>query len=245
MGIHNRTSGVFFDVVECLIQRNFTYATADVRLCYKLLRDVLYDPAKTKVVFILHSQGGIEGGLVLDWLLQEMPQNLLSKLEVYTFGNAANHFNNPRRRASWQAIGDRAIGHMEHYAHNTDFVALCGVIHFSAINRTKTGEAPRFLGRIFNRSTGRGGHLLNQHYLDGMFPLKKDAQTGQFIGADEENEFMDELVVQGGGDGSDENNNNNNNNYNSVRVRDLSRLWRYRNGRSPTEAENGAARWDV
>jgi hypothetical protein len=33
--------------------------------------------------------------MILDWLLQEVPQDLLAKLEVYTFGNAANHFNNP------------------------------------------------------------------------------------------------------------------------------------------------------
>jgi hypothetical protein len=49
----------------------------------------------TKIVFILHSQGGIEGGMIIDWLLQEVPQDLLGKLEIYTFGNAANHFNNP------------------------------------------------------------------------------------------------------------------------------------------------------
>lgn len=99
LGVHNRTSGIIFDVIECLIQRNFSYATNDVRVCYRVVRDVLYDPSKTKVIFVLHSQGGIEGGLVLDWLLQEMPQDLLSKLEVYTFGNAANHFNNPHRHA--------------------------------------------------------------------------------------------------------------------------------------------------
>ena len=33
--------------------------------------------------------------MIIDWLLQELPQDLLAKLEVYTFGNAANHFNNP------------------------------------------------------------------------------------------------------------------------------------------------------
>ena len=104
LGVHNRTSGVIFDVVECLIQRNFGYATGDVRICFRIIRDVLYDPSKSKVVFVLHSQGGIEGGLVLDWLLQELPQDLLSKLEVYTFGNAANHFNNPHRHASSQTL---------------------------------------------------------------------------------------------------------------------------------------------
>jgi hypothetical protein len=88
-GIHNRTTGIIFDVVECLIQRNFSYATDDVRLAYRTVKAHLYDPRFSKVVFILHSQGGIEGGLVLDWLLQELPQNLLAKLEVYTFGCAA------------------------------------------------------------------------------------------------------------------------------------------------------------
>ncbi|CAN8104885.1 unnamed protein product [Discula destructiva] len=103
VGIHNRTSGILFDVVECLIQRNFTYATNDVRVCYRIMKEKLYDPRYSKVVFIVHSQGGIEGGLVLDWLLQELPQNLLAKLEVYSFGNAANHFNNPYRTVGSQA----------------------------------------------------------------------------------------------------------------------------------------------
>jgi hypothetical protein len=58
---------------------------------------MLYIPEYTKIVFILHSQGGIEGGMIIDWLLQEVPQDLLAKLEVYTFGNAANHFNNPHQ----------------------------------------------------------------------------------------------------------------------------------------------------
>lgn len=102
IGVHNRTDGIIFDVIECLVQRNFTYATNDVRLCYRIIKQKLYNPKYSKVVFILHSQGGIEGGLVLDWLLQELPQNLLCKLEVYTFGNAANHFNNPYRTVGSQ-----------------------------------------------------------------------------------------------------------------------------------------------
>ena len=79
-------SGIIFDVIECLIQRNFGYATTDVRVCYSILKETLYNAQNTKVIFILHSQGGIQGSLVLDWLLQELPQDLLAKLEVYTFG---------------------------------------------------------------------------------------------------------------------------------------------------------------
>jgi hypothetical protein len=67
----------------------------DIRDCYAAVKETLYRQDLTKVVFILHSQGGIEGGMIIDWLLQEVPQDLLAKLEVYTFGNAANHFNNP------------------------------------------------------------------------------------------------------------------------------------------------------
>lgn len=328
LGIHNRTSGIFFDVLECLIQRNFSYATNDVRECFRILKDVLYDPSKSKVVFILHSQGGIEGGLAIDWLLQEVPQDLLAKLEVYTFGCASNHFNNPFRHdlsqtlaltkgleamntvlaersfsstptsspvetrngsglngsglngktppplrkessstisRTYTAASDRAIRHVEHYAHSTDFVALWGVLHF-ATNRMGCHQLPRFSGRLFARSTGRGGHQFCQHYLAGMFPLARDPKTGEYTGADENNEFMEEEVKTGkegaamqnareafdltyagsDGFGSGEistpvevHNNDAKKKHGKkgeVKVKDLSRLWSYRNGMVPKEA---------
>lgn len=326
LGIHNRTSGIIFDVIECLVQRNFTYATGDVRLCFKILRQVLYDPSKSKVIFVLHSQGGIEGGLVLDWLLQETPQDLLAKLEVYTFGNAANHFNNPHRHAISQSLSqsdphaamhtlmmessfatpasspvetrngsitqeqpslsqessttssrtfsaakDRAIGHVEHYAHGTDFVSLWGVLHF-ATNRMGSPQLPRFLGRLFNRATSAGGHQFNQHYLNGMFPLKRDPKTGEFIGADDDNAFMEEIIkigeegaamdntreafdisyagTQGFGSGEIAtpveffDATNKKTKRRDVQVKELSRLWGYRNGRSPPSllTERGVVR---
>ncbi|TEA15054.1 hypothetical protein C8034_v002774 [Colletotrichum sidae] len=344
LGIHNQTSGILFDVVECLIQRNLGYATYDVRMCYRIVKEKLYNPQYSKVVFILHSQGGIEGGLVLDWLLQELPQDLLSKLEVYTFGNAANHFNNPHRHVASQTLAqrnpaamtltttttahveptgspispvavvslkrnasssgtngthgagngsarapslpketssmsssrsstaalDRAIGHVEHYAHSTDFVAIWGVLHFCT-SKTANHSMPRFIGRLFVRASDRGGHQLCQHYLDGMFPLEKDAETNEFIGAADQNEFMDSEIQVGregdaglnareafavsymGRDFSDEVGFHGEHikgrlRKRTVRVKDLSRLWQYRNGGSPSEAppllysENGIIR---
>lgn len=378
IGVHNRTDGVIFDVVECLIQRNLGYATNDVRVCYRIIKDKLYNPQYSKVVFVLHSQGGIEGGLVLDWLLQELPQNLLSKLEVYTFGNAANHFNNPYRTVASQSQAEenpleasldvvahrdetpvpesgksaaektngqaanpnqsprnrsrrpptprssppapirtstsglapngagaiaphglakqetshqspatqseRAIGHIEHYAHTTDFVALWGVLHF-ATSATADRSMPRFIGRLFSRTDARGGHQFVQHYMDGMFPLARDSVTGQFIGCKEVgNEFMEsEIVVGRSGDAganereafassylgcSDDDSDGEREQGNKsrtaravasgevlmhngespialrkrlglptekVKVKELSRLWKYRNGRSPVE----------
>lgn len=311
LGIHNKTNGILFDVIECLVQRNMGYATYDVRVCYSILKEKLYNPEYSKVVFILHSQGGIEGSLIIDWLLQELPQDLLAKLEVYTFGNAANHFNNPHRHLGGQTralrngllgqtdstraaegapdgreervptglalqtetsssapaeLSDRAIGHIEHYAHTTDFVALWGVLHF-ATSKPGSLTIPRFIGRMFVRSGEGGGHQFCQHYLDGMFPLAKD-DKGNGIGCVEEgNEFMESEVLVGGdggeregmavGDGVEVQQVGTPTEVGRARrrrgggaavpgvrrtetgvkmkVRELSRLWKYRNGRSPDD----------
>ncbi|KAK3391426.1 hypothetical protein B0T20DRAFT_396907 [Sordaria brevicollis] len=355
LGIHNKTAGILFDVIECLVQRNLGYATADVRICYRIIKEKLYNPQYSKVIFILHSQGAIEGGMIIDWLLQELPQNLLAKLEVYTFGNAANHFNNPHRniqsqqhalsnplaastdstnttagsgnteqretlsdnqslaetspqqrtgtgtdpatadtngtttQGSWvepssipsltsetsaivpSAVSGRAIGHIEHYAHTTDFVALWGILHF-ATSIPGAHTMPRFIGRVFARTTVRGGHQLCQHYLDGMFPLETDPKTGEFVGcAETGNEFMESEITIGeagsamaaakeamgisylgkngiGGDSGDEDEvvggvavhgghriRRRGSKAAKVKVKDLSRLWQYRNGRSPED----------
>jgi hypothetical protein len=354
-------------VVECLIQRNWGYATNDVRVCYRIIKEKLYNPRYSKVVFILHSQGGIEGSLILDWLLQELPQDLLSKLEVYTFGNAANHFNNPHRHISSQTLAkrhrfaasidstrragreavpapplrqpqpkprarrrstaepypypngtkhsiaplttttdcispaseienstttphpstlsDRAIGHIEHYAHTTDFVALWGVLHFATASPSSP-TIPRFLGRVFARTSGggRGGHQMVQHYLDGMFPLKRDKTTGVLLrgeggvplgAAEEENEFMESEVTIGGKENTDREGESQGEDEEQVeeeeaveihglspvlekrrsvikergdgegmkvKVKELSRLWQYRNGRSPGDTPPGLVR---
>ncbi|KAI0547751.1 hypothetical protein F4679DRAFT_355969 [Xylaria curta] len=352
LGIHNRTTGIIFDVLECLIQRNFGYATSDVRLAYKILKEKLYNPQYSRVVFILHSQGGIEGGLVLDWLLQELPQNLLSKLEVYTFGNAANHFNNPHRHVQSQeeekhhsapegitgvpitdspvgtrapslrrqlsnisnlsskdighpqpltvatngartpprrrftvAANDRAIGHVEHYAHTTDFVALWGLLHF-VTNERASPEMPRFIGRVFSRVSTRGGHQFCQHYLNGMFPLSRNDE-GEFTGCADRNDFMDSVVeIAKKGTEKEDTREGFDNSWamielagdpdsaipsqvavhgsfygslhgslrgsihsddeelfdGTVRVKHLSRLWQYRNGRSPPDIPLGLVR---
>ncbi|KAK0721436.1 hypothetical protein B0T21DRAFT_294635 [Apiosordaria backusii] len=353
LGIHNKT--VLYSAELAVLVTDFFFsprverkllttsldATKDVRVCYRIIKEKLYDPQNTKVVFILHSQGGIEGSLIIDWLLQELPQDLLSKLEVYTFGNAANHFNNPHRHVRSQrvafrnplaaktdstlkeddgtttngtggtepqpearappeqlqeekvpsftsltsstcssrpsAISDRAIGHIEHYAHTTDFVALWGVLHFTT-STLDSPTLPRFIGRVFARSSPRGGHQFVQHYLDGMFPLQRDAngnllrdKDGTLVGCVEEgeNEFMESEVVIGGdksqrdeGDEIEEEHDGDGEVGESVqihsvspiilrkrgtfrregsskpvkmKVRELSRLWQYRDGRNPEE----------
>ncbi|KAF2146735.1 uncharacterized protein K452DRAFT_282924 [Aplosporella prunicola CBS 121167] len=184
-GIHNPTNGMIFDLIQCMVERNFGYSTQDVRDAYKLVKEALMDEKRKKVMLILHSQGGIQGGLIVDWLLAEMPGDIMRKLEVYTFGCAANHFNNPHR-SSGRLKDDEAaqrshskhkvIRYIEHYANDSDFVANWGILNFAHI-------ANRFMGRLLQREGM--GHLLNQHYLNYMFPLGPDDR------ALETNEFME------------------------------------------------------
>ncbi|PKY09268.1 hypothetical protein P168DRAFT_324260 [Aspergillus campestris IBT 28561] len=262
-GVHNRTFGIVFDIIECLIQRCFSYATQDVREAYAIIKEALLNPEIDKVILLLHSQGGIEGGLIIDWLLDEMPQDLLCHLEVYTFGNAANHFNNPFRRvqdfrstkskradlihSQRTAEQDgKSICHIEHYVNSKDFVGLWGVVNFINVPN-------RYMGRLFVRSGP--GHLLNQHYMDSMFPLGPDMRTL------ETNEFMEtevDMAVPESARGVNGNHKEDDNGEGSsvqvtsnasgplrsdnhgnpvggrpLKVKDLSRLWLYRNGSIP------------
>jgi hypothetical protein len=70
-GVLNPTDGVLFDMIECLVQRNMSYATNDIRSVYVSIKAALYSEKIKKVVFVMHSQGCIEGGLIIDWLLDE------------------------------------------------------------------------------------------------------------------------------------------------------------------------------
>lgn len=257
VGVHNKTGGIIFDTIECLIQRNFSYATPDVRDGYRVVKKALIDPKYKKLVLILHSQGAIVGGLIIDWLLDEIPQDLLQKLEVYTFGNAANHFNNPhryaldvRRKIEDVSLPHKAIRHIEHYANYNDFVSVWGVLNFIKLSN-------RYMGRLFGRQGS--GHQLNQHYLDNMFPLGPDGK------ASETNDFMDSEVhfqqtptpgdpgeslissLRCGNSTPEANIIDENSpidvthsrheqmNGSRLKVKDFSRLWQYRNGRSPSD----------
>ncbi|KAH7263623.1 hypothetical protein BKA59DRAFT_466469 [Fusarium tricinctum] len=244
IGIHNKTAGVVFDLIQCLVQRALLYATQDVRECYVLVKNALLDDRKKKVIFILHSQGGIEGGMIIDWLLDEMPLESLQKLEVYTFGNMANHFSNPCRDNDPSLP---VIPHIEHYVNEKDFACRFGVLNFT---RNYTQNENRFAGKVFiNRS---GGHQLNQHYLDDMFPLDKSLRKTRDT---KEGDFMNRKVrcrkdgtikeisraelplgfsVSRGNDAV----NGRVGLHEVPRMGDLSRLWKYRNGQVPDSHKN-------
>lgn len=246
-----------------------------------LIKKALYAHGIKKVVLILHSQGGLEGSMILDWLYDEVPHDLLRQLEVYTFGNAANHFNNPYRvhiptvgegagseakPTNLRTQNKRAVSHIEHYANSKDFVSRWGVLNFTR-EITKDSLENRFMGCVFERPGY--GHQFNQHYLDNMFPLDP---TGRYVRRLADGDFM-EMDVSVSGDtearegldqsldatlGSIEPETRKLNSSQApealksrsnstisvvnglavtngipLKVRQLSRLWAYRNGKSP------------
>jgi len=58
------------------------YATPDVCDCYVFVKKAFCREECHKVVLTLHSQGAIEGSMLLDWLLNEVPQDKLQDLKV-------------------------------------------------------------------------------------------------------------------------------------------------------------------
>lgn len=81
------SAGIFLDLIECLIQRDFGYNTEDVREAYKEIKKALLDKTITKVVVIVHSQGGIVMSMALDNLLSDLSRecNNLSSPLVHCF----------------------------------------------------------------------------------------------------------------------------------------------------------------
>ncbi|EKD15659.1 hypothetical protein MBM_06287 [Drepanopeziza brunnea f. sp. 'multigermtubi' MB_m1] len=239
VGIRNTTNGFIFDLIECLIQRDLDYKTRDIRQGRAQIRAAVAAPATKKVVLILHSQGGIEGSSILDWLLADLSHEVMAKLEIYTFGNAARRFNNPLVSKPASPLvdeskggrGERVIRHMEHYANSRDFVANIGVLEFTSPKAQPFTDGNAFFGTVFVREGP--GHLLNMHYLDKMFTMVNGVvdEAG--------NTFMNSLVPRRNPRHLPSKNSDKAANFNGTTerkmIKDVSRLWQYINGKSPKD----------
>ncbi|CAG8462258.1 2254_t:CDS:2 [Paraglomus brasilianum] len=151
-GIHNKSYGPFWDVIETFLQRSFNIETVSVRWAVSRIIPALKDEKVKTVRMVAHSQGGVIAGLVLTNLYIELSrsgkQDRLKKLEVYTFANAAREFVNP----------GRLVRRIEHYANEKDPIPMFGVLN-------NIGNVD-FHGDIFvNRTLNNGkGHLFNTFY---------------------------------------------------------------------------------
>ncbi|KAL8650349.1 MAG: hypothetical protein Q9210_003873 [Variospora velana] len=171
LGIHNQSYGLISDLLECVVQRCLSYSTMDARVAYEILRDYLVDKEVKKVVLVAHSQGGIIASMVVDHLLAELSEEMMGKLEIYTFGSAASSFNNPPKTSATQP--SPCIPHIEHYANEYDMVPRWGLLY-----AVKSQLTNRYAGNVFVR-TGAMGHMFVDHYLNPIFPLPGHQRNDQ------------------------------------------------------------------
>lgn len=142
--MHNPSDGVVLDLLECAVGRTLQLVSTLEKSVAHILEEAL--TTHDKVVFIVHSQGGIicTGALYrLANALGGRRARLLNKLEVYTFASAACELELPQVFS-------------EHYIHRQDFVARIGV---GAYPQKYSGEKFECDG---------SGHLFNTHYLSSL-----------------------------------------------------------------------------
>lgn len=260
LGIHNKTRGIIFDVIETIIQRTFGYATPDIRTIYADVERFIQEEKGElqkyrKIVLVLHSQGAVEGGLVLDWLFASTNRELLAKIEVYTFGSAANHFNSPETED-----GQRVVKYIEHYANLGDYVSMFGILNFRPLPRKadlkkQSEQAKAAQEKIVNRYVGRlfvrkgSGHQMNGNYLDNFFEMEMDDQ-GKLTKVKEDNAYMSGKLNEALLEGYDivgrlderdvwsyaqKDGTNGKTQQQDRQIKEVSRLWLYRNGLSPKD----------
>lgn len=80
LGVHNRSWGIFVDLLECLLQRCLSYKTLDVRVACEIIKEYLVDMEVQKLILVAHSQGGIIASMVVDAMLAELPSDTVGKL---------------------------------------------------------------------------------------------------------------------------------------------------------------------
>ncbi|KAF0365671.1 hypothetical protein F8M41_013728 [Gigaspora margarita] len=152
-GVLNSSYGIIWDTAETIVSRSFDDETIPVRWASWNIFQALKDENIKKVRLVAHSEGSVITNLVirkLYWELSysekdEYDENLLSKLEVYTFANISREFINPKG----------LIKCIEHYANEEDLISKMGVL--------REVENPRFHGKIFVNKNARG-HLFNRYF---------------------------------------------------------------------------------
>lgn len=180
-----------------MIQRDLGYTSRCVRDTYQELRSALLLKNATnttwahrKVVVIAHSQGALILSLVLDMLYADLADEVVGRLEVFTFGCAANHFNNPPNTynpGTPTATRCPTIKHLEHYANEYDFVARFGVLAYrpdTSATRSVTAGRDSFLtwGSAKRTATVGTGGADGENQFAGKIFLRKGGSGHQFVG---------------------------------------------------------------
>jgi len=149
--IRNKSFGFLLDLLGLAFGRTYNTNTASVQLTTKTLKEALTHHHLQKVVLLAHSTGAAVSSLAIQKLLKdpEITDQQIRKLEVYTFGCAADDFIK-------DISNSRGIAHLEHFINTHDFMAQIGVLEYKYFN------SANYAGTVFY--SYNKGHFFNQHY---------------------------------------------------------------------------------
>ena len=149
--IYNPTEGPLSDLLECMLGRTFDFVSAPAEYALERVSLALTDPEKDRVILMGHSQGGIIVSNVVSGLIERFSgdHERMSKLEVYTFGSAADRIRTDPELDTPQ----RHVPFIEHFANTQDMVAGLGVLE----------RGLTVSGKVYTLE--KAGHFLNAHYL--------------------------------------------------------------------------------
>eukprot|EP01102_Stenamoeba_stenopodia_P006222 TRINITY_DN1706_c0_g1_i3.p2 TRINITY_DN1706_c0_g1~~TRINITY_DN1706_c0_g1_i3.p2 ORF type:complete len:630 (-),score=187.91 TRINITY_DN1706_c0_g1_i3:525-2414(-) len=160
--VYNPTQGIIMDLVECLFSRTLQYPTFPALAAHKLIEEAIMDKSIKRVVVVGHSQGCLISAEVLEYLAKDYKQREaseynhlhitdkhLQKLEVYLFASPAA-----------EVLSFDGKVHIEHFANQSDLVALLGVLSPKREELEPNAADPQW---VFIRN--RNGHLLNEDYV--------------------------------------------------------------------------------
>jgi hypothetical protein len=171
-GIPNVSYGIFWDMIESMLQRDFNIDTISVCVASNIIINQLNDPKVTKVVLLAHSQGTIIANLTIQQIFlilnninsnSSQIRDLMGKLEIYTFACASRYFINP----------GNSIRHIEHYVNELNSISLFGILRNNPFNS--------YSGNIFINK-GKSGHLLATYYsMNKKDYVNNNGQTSRLL----------------------------------------------------------------
>ncbi|MDP6037736.1 MAG: hypothetical protein QGG64_04240 [Candidatus Latescibacteria bacterium] len=157
--INNPTDGILVDLIESVFGRTFDFSSTPAQYTKVRVENALASRECDRVVLLAHSQGAIVASNVVRDLVQEYGQDdrrpNLEKLEVYTFGSAADEID---ADTELSCKHNRLVPYIVHYANTKDVIAQLGVLQ-----KRNPANQKEMDGRIY--TVEKSGHLFNAHYL--------------------------------------------------------------------------------
>lgn len=178
------TYGMPFDIVAMMLQRCMPMPSQTRRNLYSHMRCALLDDSMNRCVVLCHNDSAVIVSQAATQLCADLPAEKLAKLEMYTFGAAANEFVMPLGEADMESDqrNERRGVHVEHFAMTSDPFAQMGVLQSVRQNMDS-----RFCGSVFvmnddkttstsqnpsHRNMQACSGLTMEEYLMALFPAQ-------------------------------------------------------------------------